>query len=221
MSSLPALDNFLNRYHQAYLDKLGESPRYYPRGENSDCIEGDYADRIDFDDNDELLVFWQPVTRSEPGCFDNVQSALEIELQVDINHFYGAHFSAPLLFNSPWGEGELLQAWNLTDFENLQQNIIGHLMMKKKLKQPSTWFIGVLGAGDKMLTVDNSDGSVWIEIPGEEQSEKLADSLNDLIVQLTPRVAPPELYIEEPMPELDHPGILNRIKVMWRNLRGN
>ncbi|WP_076408127.1 SecY-interacting protein [Shewanella sp. UCD-KL12] len=219
MSSLPALDNLLKIYHQAYMDKLGESPRYYPRGENSDCIEGDYADKVNSDDNDDLLVFWKPVKRAEVGSFENVESALELKLQVDINEFYGAHFSAPLLFDSQWGEGELLQAWSLTDFEYLQQNIIGHLMMKKKLKQPPTWFIGVLGNGEQMLTVDNSDGSVWIEIPGEEQSEKLSDNLNDFIKQVSPRVAPPELHVEEPMPKLDHPGIWNRIKVMWNNLK--
>lgn len=219
MSSLPALDNFLNTYHQAYLDKLGESPRYYPKGENSDCIEGDFTAELESEDNDDLIVYWKPVKRRDSGSFENVESALELELQADIHGFYGANFSAPLLFESQWGEGELLQAWNLTDFDYLQQNIIGHLMMKKKLKQSPTWFIGVLGDGDKMLTVDNTDGSVWIEIPGEEPSEKLSDSLDNFISQLIPRVAPPELHIEETMPELDHPGMINRLKRMWSNLK--
>lgn len=220
MSSLPALEIFLKHYHQAYIDKLGESPRYYPRGENSDCIEGDMAEELEWSKHDEFLVFWKPVKRQDVGSFGNVESALELALHSDIHRFYGDHFSAPLLFDSKWGQGELLQAWNLTDFGYLQQNIIGHLMMKKKLKQEPTWFVGVLEDGDKMLTVDNSDGSVWIEIPGEKPSERLSDNLNSFIEQLTPRVAPPEQHIEEPMPKLDHPGILNRIKVMWTNLRG-
>ncbi|MGS0726732.1 SecY-interacting protein Syd, partial [Shewanella sp. 0m-11] len=100
------------------------------------------------------------------------------------------------------------------------QNIIGHLMMKKKLKQEQTWFIGVLDEADNMLTVNNADGSVWIEIPGEAQSTMLAKSLNEFIEQLTPRVTPPVKLIEESMPELDHPGIWQRMKLMWRNLRG-
>ena len=92
--------------------------------------------------------------------------------------------------------------------------------MKKKLKQAPTWFIGVLCDGDRMLTADNNDGSVWIEIPGETPSEKIADSLESFIDSLTPRVAPPELHIEKSMPELDSPGICHRIKLILQNLKG-
>ena len=220
MSSLPALDKFLKIYHQAYLDKLGESPRYYPQGESSPCIEGEFSDDELMAEMDKI-VLWHPVEREDSVSFDNVDSALDIKLHSDINRFYCWYFSAPLLFQSKWGEGELLQVWNISDFECLQQNIIGHLMMKRKLKQPPTWFIGVLGNGDRMLTIDNSDGSVWIEIPGETPSEKLADSLESFIDSLTPRVAPPEIHIEESMAELDHPGIWHRIKLMWQNLKGS
>lgn len=214
MSSLPALDNFLETYHQAYVEKLGELPRYYPQEEDSACIVGE------FDPASGDAVHWSAVKREEIARFDNVEAALEIRLSPEINAYYGSHFSAPLLFDSRWGEGELLQVWNQNDFEYLQQNIIGHLMMKKKLKQAPTWFIGVLGEGDKMLTVDNCDGSVWIEIPGEEPSEKLAESINEFISALTARVAPPVLHLEESMPELQHPGIWQRMKLMWQNLRG-
>ncbi len=220
MSSLPALDNFLKIYQLAYLEKLGESPRYYPRGEGSLCIEGEFESSNYDESKQEITVCWKPVKRKNPGSFSNIVTALDIELGADIDVFFGKYFSAPLLFNCQWGQGELLQVWNQTDFEYLQQNIIGHLMMKKKLKQAPTWFIGVLGDGDKMLTVDNNDGSVWVELPGEAPSEKLTNSLNEFIDQLTPRVTPPELHIEESMPELDHPGIWNRIKLMWQNLRG-
>ncbi len=219
MSSLPALNKFLKIYHQAYIDKLGESPRYYPQGENSPCIEGEFIEDEHGEGMDNT-VYWHPKERADSVNFDNVETALEIALHPDINGLFCTHFSAPLLFDSQWGAGELLQVWNETDFDYLQQNIIGHLMMKKKLKQAPTWFIGVLGDGDRMLTVDNEDGSVWIEIPGQVPSEKLTDSLEIFISGLTPRVAPPELHIEESMPELDHPGIWHRIKLMWQNLKG-
>ncbi|MCL1131456.1 SecY-interacting protein [Shewanella sairae] len=212
MSSLPALDLFLSKYQQAYMDKLGEQPRYYAEGQESDCIVGEL-------DNDGA-AFWQAVQRQQPGQFDNVETALELTLQADINPFFGGYFSAPLFFDSPWGAGELIQVWNQTDFEYLQQNIIGHLMMKKKLKQEPTWFIGVLDEEDKMLTVNNSDGSVWIEIPGEVQSTQLAGSLNEFIGFVTPRVTPAVKPVEESMPALDHPGIWQRMKLMWANLRG-
>lgn len=212
MSSLPALDLFLSKYQQAYVDQLGEQPRYYAQEQESDCVVGE----MDSDG----AVFWQGIVRENPGQFDNVESALELTLCPEINTFYGRHFSAPLFFDSQWGSGELIQVWNQTDFEYLQQNIIGHLMMKKKLKQEPTWFIGVLDDEDKMLTVNNSDGSVWVEIPGELQSTKLAESLDEFISLLTPRVTPAVKPVEESMPELDHPGIWQRMKLMWRNLRG-
>ncbi|MBL4913450.1 SecY-interacting protein [Shewanella schlegeliana] len=212
MSSLPALDLFLSKYQQAYVEQLGEQPRYYAQEQESDCVVGE----MDSDG----AVFWQAVVRQEAGQFDNVETALELTLSAEINAFYGRHFSAPLFFDSKWGSGELIQVWNQTDFEYLQQNIIGHLMMKKKLKQEPTWFIGVLDDEDKMLTVNNADGSVWVEIPGETQSTKLTESLDEFIGLLTPRVTPPVKPIEESMPELDHPGIWQRMKLMWRNLRG-
>ena len=194
------------------MDKLGEQPRYYAQGQESECVVAEAGS--------DGAVFWQSVVRQQPGEFANVETALEMTLSAEINPFFGSHFSAPLFFDSQWGQGELIQVWDQTDFEYLQQNIIGHLMMKRKLKQEPTWFIGILDDEDKMLTVNNSDGSVWIEIPGEIQSVKLSDSLNEFINELTPRVTPAVKPVEESMPQLDHPGIWQRMKLMWANLRG-
>ncbi len=217
MSSLPALAKFFELYQQNYMEKLGELPKFYPNGEDSDCLLSDDKNQLD---NHDIALQWRAVKRQELGRFDNIEHALEIELHPSINELYGAYFAAPLLFDSQWGDGELLQVWNQQDFEYLQQNLIGHLMMKKKLKQDATWFIGVLGNGDQMLVVDNRDGSVWIEIPGEVPSKRLADSLEQFIDYLTPRVCLPTPYVEETMPALEHPGLWQRLKIMWRNLTG-
>lgn len=214
MSCLPALDKFLQNYHQSYLSTLGELPRYYPQGEPSVCIQGEFVEAST------SAVCWLPVKREVAGSFANIEHALELTLRPEINSFYGQYFAAPVLFDSKWGSGELLQAWNEADFEVLQQNIIGHLMMKKQLKQPTTWFIGLLDEGDKMLTVNNADGSVWIEIPGELPSEQLSSSLAEFIAALSPRIAPPVKHEELPMPALEHPGILASFKRMWLNLFG-
>ncbi|MCE9678143.1 SecY-interacting protein [Shewanella sp. AS1] len=215
MSSLPALEHFFEQYHEAYLDKLGEHPKYYPHGEDSLCLfETDKAKLK----QDDIALQWQVVKRESPGSFANIETALSIQLHPSIQAFYGHYFAASLMFNAKWGEGELLQVWNQNDFEYLQQNLIGHLMMKQKLKQEATWFIGVLGEGDQMLVVDNRDGSVWVEVPGEVPQQRLADSLDEFISQLTPRVCPPTPMVEESLPALDHPGIWQRIKIMWRHL---
>ncbi|MCF1426396.1 MAG: SecY-interacting protein [Shewanella sp.] len=211
MSCLSALQSFLNLYVNAYRSKLDEYPRYYPQGESSACV-------VSGDVQSDEAVQWQPARRYSPGNFSNVEQALELTLHPDINGFYGHFWSAPALFSCEQGEGELTGVWNQQDFEYLQQNIIGHLMMKRNLKQPLTWFIGLLDEGEKMLTINNEDGSVWTEVPGELQGEKLADSLAEFIAGLSPRVAVPFRHEHLPMPQLDHPGLLARLKIMWQNL---
>jgi SecY interacting protein Syd len=212
VSCSSALEIFINKYLKAYEESLSELPRYYPLGEDSACIQGNY------DKDSDQVVYFSPFKRKSSSDFNNVEQALEITLHPDINQFYGEYFSAPLMFASPWGEGELLQAWNQQDFEYLQQNMIGHLMMKQKLKQQPTWFIGVLGDGDEMLTVDNETGSVWIEIPGDKPKQKLADSLAEFINEISPRIAPPVKPAVDDDVQWQHPGIWQRIKLMWQYL---
>lgn len=212
MSCSSALEIFINQYLKAYEEALSELPRYYPLGEDSACIQGH------FNKDTDQAVYFSPFRRKSSSDFSNVEKALEITLHPDINQYYGEYFSAPLMFTSPWGEGELLQAWNQQDFEYLQQNVIGHLMMKQKLKQQATWFIGVLGDGDEMLTVDNESGSVWIEIPGDKPKQKLADSLAEFIRSISPRVAPPVKPLVDDDVQWQHPGIWQRIKMMWQYL---
>ncbi|MBB1270561.1 SecY-interacting protein [Shewanella sp. SR44-3] len=212
MSCSSALEKFINSYLNSYQDALSELPRYYPMGVDSPCI------MQTFDEQSEDAVYWQPVKREQAGDFDNVATALTMALHQDINQFYGTFFSAPLQFNSPWGEGELLLAWSLDDFEYLQQNIIGHLIMKQKLKQAPTWFIGVLDEGDAMLTVDNETGAVWIEIPGEVPNTELAASIADFIATLTPRITPALKPVQEINEQWQHPGIWQRMKLMWQDL---
>lgn len=214
MPCLAELESFLHAYPAAYQSRLSEYPRYFTQGEDSLCVmSGDATQASD-------AVFWQPVKRDEPGNFDNVANALNITLHPDINDFYGHFWTAPCLFHASSGDGELTGVWNAEDFAYLQQNMIGHLMMKQKLRQPLTWFVGLLDDGEKMLTVNNDDGSVWSEVPGEVQQEKLADSLAQYLAQLSPKVAPPVKHEELPMPALEHPGIWSRLKVMWHNLIG-
>jgi SecY interacting protein Syd len=68
----------------------------------------------------------------------------------------------------------------------LQENIIGHILMKKRLKQENTIFFGVTNEDDMILSINNETGAVWVERVGCKAHKKLADSLNDFIRQLTP-----------------------------------
>lgn len=212
MSCSLSLEEFIQRYINDYQTSLGDLPQYYFMGEQSPCCEKIVAE--------DIASGWQLVVRDNPGKFDNVAAALNLELHSEIDAFYGQYFAAPMLFDSPWGQGELLQVYSEDDFEYLQKNIIGHLMMKQKLKQPLTWFIGVIGDDEQMVTVNNDDGSVWIEVPGEIQSVRLADSLSLFIDELSVVIAPPVMHQSHSPTHYEHPGIIERMKIMWRNLRG-
>nr|WP_284730704.1 SecY-interacting protein [Shewanella jiangmenensis] len=211
---MAALTNFHKIYADAFLQKLDEYPRCYTHERASPCLVSEADSRASEPQQ------WQWVKREPSANFDNIAHAMEIELHSDVNDFYGHFYAGTLQFDSPWGEGELIQPWNEDDFFLLQQNVLGHLMMKKQLKQPATWFIGLIGDNEEMLTVNNADGSVWKEVAGNEPHEKLADSLAAFIGQLHGRVAPPMLHQDVAPMVTEHPGIIASMKRMWRNLLG-
>ncbi|MBV7317331.1 SecY-interacting protein [Shewanella sp. NIFS-20-20] len=207
------LNDFLTRYIHSYQEQLGELPRCYPQGMVSECLRDPLAE-------DDISMQWQWVSRSSVADFTNIELALGIKFWPDMVSFYGKIYAGTLYFHSEQGVGELLQTWNDDDLDILQKNLIGHIMMKQKLKQPLTWFIGLLADGDRMITVNNQDGSVWTEVPGHEQEQRLAASLGEYLQLLTPRVCLPEVPVVEAMPERSHPGIIQRLKIMWRHLTG-
>ncbi|MDU0356093.1 SecY-interacting protein Syd [Paraglaciecola aquimarina] len=83
---------------------------------------------------------------------------------------------------------QLLQAWNLQDFERLQQNLIGHILMKRRLRQPETLFFGVTDQEDFILTLDNSTGQVLLEQVGLQSNDILAPNLAQFIDLLEPEM---------------------------------
>lgn len=141
---------------------------------------------------DELLNEWQPQKISTPLSFKNVEKALDIELHDDICQYFTTIFSESMPANCKHGELSLLFAWSEDDFIRLQENIIGHILMKQKLKQKITIFFAVTDDDNFILSIDNDDGSVWVERIGREPHKKLADSLAQFIQQLTPFI-----YIEQ------------------------
>ncbi|QDF67784.1 SecY-interacting protein [Shewanella sp. SNU WT4] len=207
------LHDFLKRYTHSYQEQMGELPQCYPMDMPSPCM-------IEPLPSNDSRVHWQWQAQEPQASFKNIELALDISFWPDIANFYGSFYAGTLYFHSEQGAGELLQTWSGDDLEALQKNLIGHIMMKQKLKQPLTWFIGLLADGDHMITVNNQDGSVWTEVPGHEQEQKLASSLAEYLTLLTPRVMLPVAPVHEEMPELSHPGMINRLKVMWHNLTG-
>jgi SecY interacting protein Syd len=131
------------------------------------------------------LVSWSPVRQSPASSFDNLEAALEISIHPDVQGFYSTYWSDNLPAQAKEGNCELLQPWNKDDFERLQENLIGHVLMKQRLGQKITLFIGLTDEDDFILTVDNESGAVMLEQVGREPTKMLANSIAEFIQQLS------------------------------------
>ena len=132
-------------------------------------------------------VYWQPtaIDKSEALSFKNVESALELTLHNDIKTYFTSFYSESLDALCDEGELSLLFAWNKNDFQRLQENLIGHILMKRRLKQQETIFFAVTDEEDMIISVDNASGAVWVERVGCKPHKQLSDSLAQFISQLT------------------------------------
>lgn len=143
----------------------------------SPCQVGDIVDGS---------VQWQPVLQQPTADFSNVEQALELTLHPDIITFYQHYYGAGLAAEHQRGKLALLMVWNADDLNRLQQNIIGHILMKRRLKQPETVFFATTEDDDIMLSILNSTGEVYLERVGQDVSEKLAANLAQFISQIQP-----------------------------------
>jgi SecY interacting protein Syd len=179
--------NFTQEFVSINNKQLGHLP-LIERDEQwlSPCEQGSY---------DDTYNFWQPVNVSNVEvsndyhalCFANVESALNLKLHHDIKTYFTTIFSHDIEACCDEGNLSLLFAWNQEDFERLQENIIGHILMKQRLKQTETVFFAVTDEEDMIISVDNSSGEVWVEQVGCKPHKKLSDSLSTFIAQLTPK----------------------------------
>ena len=133
-------------------------------------------------------VYWRPVDieRGHKLNFDNVETALEMTLHPDIKTYFTTLYSENLDATCEEGNLSLLFAWNKDDFQRLQENLIGHILMKQRLKQAETVFVAVTDEEDMIISVENDTGTVWVERVGCKPHKKLADSLAQFINTLTP-----------------------------------
>lgn len=140
-------------------------------------------------------VFWQPtmVPKSaevKSGLnFDNVESALGLVLHSDIKIYFTTLYSESLDVRCDDGALSLLFAWNQDDFERLQENLIGHILMKQRLKQAETVFFAVTDEEDIIISIDNTSGAVWVERVGCKPHKKLAESLTQFIQAVVPNIS--------------------------------
>ena len=181
-----ALDEFVQRYLTAAKSHPEMLMVEYDSDWPSECYTttgntgntGNTGDRVD----------WQPIKRSGIANFNDLETALEMKIHPDVISFYSAYWSDNLSAETNKGYLQLLQPWNQGDFERLQQNLVGHILMKRRLKQPETFFIALTDEDDFILTVDNASGEVMLEQVGLLPKELVAPNLATFITSIVPSV---------------------------------
>lgn len=130
------------------------------------------------------LIQWQGVIQEPAGSLSALADALEITFPSGIDALYGSMYGGSIIANIDGHHIELLQAWNKDDFDLLQQNITGHILMKRKLKQPETIFIGLTDQDDLLVSVLISTGEVCLEFVGKKTHYVLAPTIEDFLKAL-------------------------------------
>ncbi|MEP4888674.1 MAG: SecY-interacting protein [Aliiglaciecola sp.] len=180
MSIDSALQNFVSEYvdcHQRnqhplviQFDENWPSKCYQQKGEQDEWIP------------------WLPVKQTSDRHFEHFEKALEIKMDEQLKDYYTCFWSDNLNAQTPRGNLQLLMPWNDDDFERLQQNLVAHVLMKRRLGQEDTLFFAITDEDDFIVSVHNETGRVMLEQIGLEPQETLANSLIEFIQQLTPRL---------------------------------
>jgi len=174
----------LDKFVSSYVERAGDNGLIIEFDSQwpSPCIQNAKSEgRVDG-----TAVQWTPKLQEPQHSFSNVESAMSITLHPDYCALFTRYYSANLTAVAEQGQCELLQVWNDEDFERLQQNLIGHLLMKQRLKQAPTLFFGLTDEEDFILSIINDTGEVALEQVGKEPQQILASSLAEFLASLTP-----------------------------------
>lgn len=160
---------FSQNYIKAYQLNKGE----YPVAE----IDREFSSPCQLEVVDEDKTRWKAVKIEENLDFSNINSALDVDIHSDIESYFCTIFANNIPVKSEDGRLFLLFPWSIHDFQRLQENIIGHIMMKQRLKQTMTIFFAVTDEDDLILSINNETGAIWVEQIGCEPHKKIAENL--------------------------------------------
>jgi SecY interacting protein Syd len=175
--TVDALREFTARYCDAWQQRTGHAPASQALyGVPSPCIVATKADE----------VWWQPQPFTLPATLEAVERALDLQLQQDVAAFYTAQFAGDMAARFEQRELSLLQVWSEEDFVRLQENLIGHLIMKRRLKQTPTLFIAATESEQEIVSLCNLSGEIILEQPGSKKREVLAQNIQIFLTNLQP-----------------------------------
>lgn len=181
MTITAALDDLIDRYLAAY--QAAAVPLVT---EANDAWQAPiYTAAVGSEDT----VTWHPVRQQRALDFSDLMNALEEPFHPDFVAYFSRWFSADLAVDWESHPLWLLHLHGDDDAERMLANQAGHVLMKRRLKQPITLFLGLAEESDDLLiTLDNENGAVGLEFVGQQQHEILAPSLEEFLRKSTPRV---------------------------------
>lgn len=173
-----AMDGFIHKLLQKVRsEKLRLSIEYDPQWPSSCYLQEAESGH---------MVEWQPQRQASQNTWLDFEKALDIKLHSSIATYYLSYWSDNLQAVHQEGSLELIQIWNESDFERLQQNLIGHFLMKRRLKQRETVFFALTDEEDMILSVLNETGEVVLEQIGLEPQKVIAPDLASFLLSLEP-----------------------------------
>ena len=171
------LSDFTQRYCQRWQQERQTAPiNDQLIGVDSPCLLSTHENGIT----------WQPQPFTLPKHLDAVAKGVDLVVQPSVIAFYTTQFAAEMPASFDGTRLTLLQVWNSEDFILLQQNLVAHLVMKRRLKHSPTLFIATTDDDSTIVSVDNLNGNVILETLGKKKSELLAPSLGDFLQALQP-----------------------------------
>ena len=133
-------------------------------------------------------AIWQPTQQDMYLDFTDLERGMEVLVHDDFVDYFCCLWSDHLNANAARGGLQLLMVWNQDDFIRLQENLIAHLLMKRRLGQRDTLFFAQTEDENFILSILNETGEVVLEPVGQEPREVLAKNLTEFIGALTPVV---------------------------------
>lgn len=134
-------------------------------------------------------IEWMPVKREQVVDLNNIEQALEIQLHPSIVDFFCAAYADCISCLFEDHPIDLIQVWNEDDFKLLQENMIAHFMMQKRLNKSASMFIASCSDEMQIISVLNATGQVQLETLGKGQEAILAENLADFLAMLQPIIA--------------------------------
>ncbi|WP_428943924.1 SecY-interacting protein [Pantoea sp. FN060301] len=172
-----ALTEFTRRYCDLWERECGHPPASSElTGVPSPCTQQTVQDEI----------YWLPQPFTLAKNLDAVERALELRIQPSVVAWYTAQFAGDMVATIAGKPITLLQTWSEEDFLRVQENLIGHLVMKRRLKHSPTLFVATTASELEIVSVCNLSGEVFIEQLGTSQRTALAPTLELFMENLTP-----------------------------------